>query len=119
MASSRAARSGGTVSCTNRETFTVKPGCNIASDSTNVYFCAPEEGLILRAALAGGAASQYASAQSTTGALGALRFMSLTGSGQRVTYVDLGASSKPMRLVRDKGFLYFTHNTAPYRVALP
>jgi hypothetical protein len=51
--------------------------------------------------------------------LGTVNFAPRTGTGPNTPYVTLGASSSPMRLVRDVGFLYFTHNGGIYRVALP
>jgi len=51
---------------------------------------------------------------------GVLSYAPITGSGPNTAYVSsLGPSSSPMRLVRDSAFLYFTHNAAIYRVALP
>lgn len=42
-----------------------------------------------------------------------------SGASSNTAYVTLGPTALPMRLVRDTGFLYFTHNGGIYRVALP
>lgn len=55
----------------------------------------------------------------TDSTLGTVNYAPRTGSGPNSTYVTLGPSSSPMRLVRDTGFLYFSHNGGIYRVALP
>jgi hypothetical protein len=65
----------------------------LAADSTNVYW--------------------------TESATGTLRYAPITGAGPNTAYVTLGASPTPMRLVRDTGFLYFSHKGGIYRVALP
>ncbi len=66
----------------------------LAADAVNVYF--------------------------TEHATGNLSYAPITGAGPTTPYVtNLGPSSTPMRLVRDTAFLYFSHNTGIYRVALP
>lgn len=164
---------GDNVTCTSLTTFTGQPGGNVATDGTNVYFCDPDNGAILRTLLNGGNTGGFISNQATPnllrvdgnslywsnsgtktihrGALGGgtpkqlasppnaadglaadavnvywtenatgtLSYAPITGAGPRTPYVTLGADPRPMRLVRDTGFLYFSHGTAIYRVALP
>lgn len=164
---------GGGVTCTSAITYSGQPGGNVATDGTGVYFCDPDNGLILRTALTGGSSSSYVTNQATPNLLrvdgtnlywsnsgtktiqrgglgggtpkqlasaasaadglaadavnvywtetatGKLSYAPITGAGPTTAYVTLGASTVPMRLVRDTGFLYFSHGTAIYRVALP
>ncbi|MEO7112815.1 MAG: hypothetical protein ABI183_20395, partial [Polyangiaceae bacterium] len=55
----------------------------------------------------------------TEAATGSVLYAPSSGSGTTTTYVTMGATATPMLLVADKQFLYFTHGTGIYRVALP
>jgi hypothetical protein len=164
----------GAAACVNATTFTGQPGGNVAKDDSSVYFCDPDNGIILKSNFAGSSSTTYAQAQATPNLLrvdgtflywsnsgtktiqrasladasntkqmasttnaadglaadavnvywtdsatGTLNYAPITGAGPSTAYVTLGTSIAPMRLVRDTGFLYFTHRGAIHRVALP
>jgi hypothetical protein len=103
-------------------------------DGTSMYWFNSGTKTLERAALTGPTAKQLASAASavdglaadavnvywTESASGTVSYAPITGAGPNTPYVTtLGPSTVPMRLVRDTGFLYFSHNSAIYRVALP
>jgi len=102
-------------------------------DGTNLYWTNVGTKTIQRGALAGSVKKQMASTTNVADGLaadavnvywtdsttGTVNFAPVTGAGPNTAYVTLGASPQPMRLARDKGFLYFTHKGGIYRVALP
>lgn len=55
----------------------------------------------------------------TESASGTINFAPITGGGPNAAYVTMGATANPMHLVRDTRFLYFSHGSSIYRVALP
>lgn len=83
----------GTVGAITPLATTTNAASGLAADAVNVYWTDP--------------------------VLGTVNFAPRTGTGPNTAYVTLGPSSSPMRLVRDTGFLFFTHNGGIYRVALP
>lgn len=159
--------------CVNMTTYSGQPGGNVATDGTNIFFCDPDGGLILRSTLGGNSSGTYMQGQETPNLLrvdgnsiywsnsgtktiqrgplsgstrkqmaattnaadglaadavnvywtdsikGTLEYAPITGAGPNTPYVTMGASNTPMRLVRDAGFLYFTHQGSIYRIALP
>lgn len=85
----------GSVTTPKPLTTTANAAEGLAADAVNVYWTESATGTVNFAPVAG------------------------TGSGPNTPYVILGPSTQPMHLVRDTGFLYFTHKGGIYRVALP
>jgi hypothetical protein len=103
-------------------------------DGANLYWNNSGNKTIQRAPVAGAAAGKQVTSTTnavdglaadavnaywTESATGTLSYTPITGAGAKTPYVTLGASSVPMRLARDTGFLYFSHKGGIYRVALP
>ncbi len=103
-------------------------------NGTNLYWTNKGTNTIQKGSLTGAAvAKQMASTTNTADGIaadavnvywtdstnGTVNYAPITGSGPNTPYVTMGASAAPMRLVRDAGFLYFSHQGSIYRVALP
>jgi hypothetical protein len=103
-------------------------------DGTHLYWSNSGTKTLWRADLPGGAnKAQIASTANaaaglaadavnvywTDSMLGTVNYAPNGGGGSPTPYVTLGASSMPMRLVRDNASLFWIHNNSIWRVALP